>query len=250
MNIGCWSSPSPRSSHNTYLLSWQVLGRSSAEVYSHVLSRNARCVEVDVWSSSNGPVVTHGYTLSKSVPFLAVCKAISDAVSDGTSRNDWPVFVSLECHVPVEKQDEIVDIMKSVWGEKLLTGARARAENLPPLHAATPRDLRGRIILMVRMLQATHHFQAFPHNRSQVEYYPAILCNSDSEPKARGRCNSGPSTRITESLAELGFYARSMKPSKGWEHTGDVPCQSFDMPSAEVLGLPHQISLVHHTRQT
>lgn len=58
----------PRTSHNTYLLSRQLVGRASAAPYTHVLSdRNCRCVEIDVWPSKNGPIVTHGYTLSESV---------------------------------------------------------------------------------------------------------------------------------------------------------------------------------------
>ena len=139
-------------------MSWQILGRASAEAYTHVLSRNARCIEIDVWSSSKGPVVTHGYTLSRSVPFFDVCEAIGAAVgAKGTcgvghtnagEHNDWPVFVSLECHVPVGKQHDIVEIMKKTWGDKLLT--TADAATLPPGHLITPRDLKGRIILMVR----------------------------------------------------------------------------------------------------
>ncbi|KAI6128115.1 PLC-like phosphodiesterase [Pisolithus croceorrhizus] len=211
------------SSHNTYLISWQILGRASAEAYTHVLSRNARCVEIDVWSSSKGPIVTHGYTLSRSVPFSSVCDAIGtavtagnkDTVSDVDNGNDWPVFVSLECHVPVEKQDEIVEIMKKAWGEKLVT--KADIASLPSGDVVSPRDLKGRIVLM-------------------VEYYPddiwsdtsaimpscgtPVLSDYDHFSYEANPQLMKPHrhTRIAEGLADLGFYARSMKPDKGWEH--------------------------------
>lgn len=218
------------SSHNTYLVSWQIFGRASAEAYTHVLSRNARCIEIDVWSSSKGPIVTHGYTLSRSVPFSSVCEAIGAAVTAGGKEdtpsdvgngnvNDWPVFVSLECHVPVEKQDEIVEIMKKAWGRKLVT--KADTASLPPGDMVSPRDLKGRIVLM-------------------VEYYPDDI-RSDTSGMApscgtpilsdydHSSYDANPQlvsphrhAKIAESLADLGFYARSMKPDKGWEHT-DFP---------------------------
>lgn len=59
-----------------------------------------------MWSSAKGPIVTHGHTFSKSVPFLDVCKAIRDHVT----TNGWPIFVSLECHVGVENQPEMIDL--------------------------------------------------------------------------------------------------------------------------------------------
>jgi hypothetical protein len=130
-----------RSSHNTYLLSRQLVGRASAESYTHVLGRNGCCVEIDVWPSSKGPIVTHGYTLSKSVPFESVCVAIADAID----KDHWPVFVSLECHVPEESQDQLVDIMKRAWGDKLVDA------EIPGISCdnIAPKDVMGRILLMV-----------------------------------------------------------------------------------------------------
>jgi phosphatidylinositol phospholipase C delta len=58
---------------------------------------------------------------------------------------DWPTLVSLECHVPVERQDELVQIMKGAFGDKLVEGElNAMTES-----TVTPRELRGRIVLMV-----------------------------------------------------------------------------------------------------
>ena len=111
-----------RSSHNTYLVGSQLWGGSSPEAYTKALTGvpptipPACCVEIDAWYTPSGPIVTHGHTFTQSITFQAACTAIGDAVKP----NSLPVTVSLECHVEVEKQVELVEIMKATWGDKLV----------------------------------------------------------------------------------------------------------------------------------
>ncbi|KAJ3777145.1 PLC-like phosphodiesterase [Lentinula raphanica] len=193
------------SSHNTYLLSRQLVGRASAESYTHALSRGARCVEIDVWPSSSpeGLVVTHGYTLTRGVAFQKVCEAIGAGV-DALGPEAWPVLVSLECHVGPQGQQNMVDIMKSTWGDKLV--------------------LKGKIILMVEYY-APDNFAALEAEEEVEELIDAIDPALESESSERivegedlpqvlvGDVERG---KISDELAALGYYARSWKPSKGW----------------------------------
>lgn len=89
--------------------------------------------------------MTHGWTLSKSVPFVDVCVAIGEAVKSISDEEDWPVLISLECHVPLVHQDELVRIMVDCWGEVLVQGEMEHVCG----ETVTPRQLRGRIVLMV-----------------------------------------------------------------------------------------------------
>lgn len=106
-------------------------------------------MEIDVWYTSKGPVVTHGHTFTGSIPFQSVCQAIGDSVKS----TDLPVWVSLECHVDETKQPELVQIMKLTWGSKLLDKKIEAIEG----NKVSPDDLRGRIVIMVMCNQPLLH---------------------------------------------------------------------------------------------
>lgn len=109
------------SSHNTYLMAHQLYGSSSAVAYETALKAGSRCVEIDAWDDDDHPEepkVTHGYTLTSSIPFRNVCETIRDVydremtepVLDSGYRAA-PILLSLENHCGNHGQLRLVEIM-------------------------------------------------------------------------------------------------------------------------------------------
>ncbi|XP_027630246.1 1-phosphatidylinositol 4,5-bisphosphate phosphodiesterase zeta-1 isoform X3 [Tupaia chinensis] len=64
-------------SHNTYLISDQLVGPSDLWGYVSALVKGCRCLEIDCWDGSqNEPIVYHGYTLTSKLLFKTVIQAI------------------------------------------------------------------------------------------------------------------------------------------------------------------------------
>ena len=131
------------SSHNTYLLGRQVAGQSSVEAYISALNKGCRCVEVDCWNGSEGPVVMHGRTLTSQVSFADVMSTISKYAF---VKTPYPLWISLEVHCNPQQQAMMAQIIRDTCGSKLVTEPLdPSAEQLP-----SPSHLLNRILIKVK----------------------------------------------------------------------------------------------------
>ncbi|XP_036889862.1 1-phosphatidylinositol 4,5-bisphosphate phosphodiesterase zeta-1 [Sturnira hondurensis] len=107
------------SSHNTYLISDQLVGPSDVWGYVSALVKGCRCLEIDCWDGSqNEPVVYHGYTLTSKLLFKTVIQAIHKYAF---LTSDYPVVLSLENHCSPSQQEVMADNLQSILGDTLLS---------------------------------------------------------------------------------------------------------------------------------
>lgn len=223
------------SSHNTYLLAHQLFGTSSATAYETALKTGARCIEIDAWDDDDNaeePKVTHGFTLVSHIPFRAVCETIRDVVdAEAEQARPSPVVLSLENHCSAHGQMRLVQIMKDVWGDRLLSKDirdKGHEEEQGSGDHVRLEDLASKIVVIVE-----YHFPGEPESSDDEDSSDSSDSSDsgnekeeESEETLRARQEykkqkaAAPKTIIIPELAELGVYAQSVKPiDNSWFET-------------------------------
>ncbi|KLP15339.1 phospholipase C [Fusarium fujikuroi] len=219
------------SSHNTYLMAHQLYGSSCATAYESAIRTGARCVEIDAWDNSDDrdePKVTHGYTLVSNISFRLVCETIrNSADQEAVDAQKYgfrasPILLSLENHCDAYGQMRLVNIMRDVFGDRLLSQAVrhiGHEEQAGSGQHVKLEDLGAKIAVIVE-----YHFTDEP---SSSDSSSDDSEDEEEEKAARKeykdkRKKEEPSIIIPE-LAELGVYAQSVKPmDNSWFEEGSL----------------------------
>ncbi|EGY19167.1 1-phosphatidylinositol-4,5-bisphosphate phosphodiesterase delta-3 [Verticillium dahliae VdLs.17] len=234
------------SSHNTYLLAHQLYGNSCATAYETALKAGSRCVEIDAWDNSDNkdePKVTHGWTLTSNIPFRAVCEAIRDVHDEETeearkhTEAGWqaaPIILSLENHCAAHGQRRLVEIMKEVLGDRLLSKAireEGHREQEGSGEHVTLAELGSKIAVIVE-----YHY---PDEKADSDSSSSSSDDEDEDADEKAarkvwhekKHTAAPSAVIIPELSELGVYAQSVKP----------PNNSWFDPGGQFVGPHHHL---------
>ena len=205
------------SSHNTYLLAHQLYGGAAASAYQTALTTGSRCVEIDAWDdddNENEPKVTHGYTLASNVPFRAVCETVRDVIDHQATSSQGkpaPIWISLENHCDAHGQLRLAEIMREVWGQRLLSQA-VREHGTKDQHEGSVHisldELDAKICVIVE-----YHIPAEADDDPSSSSSDEDEAENDARRRYKQKRKETPKVTIVPELAELGVYAQSVKPS-------------------------------------
>ncbi|KAK4989928.1 1-phosphatidylinositol 4,5-bisphosphate phosphodiesterase beta-4 [Elasticomyces elasticus] len=161
------------------------------------------------------PVVLHGHTATREVPFRQVCETIGRYAFQIT---DLPLIVSLEIHTSPEQQRIMVEIMKDLWKDCLVDRSPSDELNTPLPSLAS---LRRKILIKVKYSppQATSAKTKHGARMESAAQQASARVSSDEETQLETKQKK---SSIIDALSSMGVYTRACH-FKNFDQPGKRP---------------------------
>lgn len=188
------------------------------------------------------PIVLHGYTATKMIPFRDVCETIRNYAF---VVSDLPIIVSLEVHTNHEQQQTMVDIMHESFKGMLCDPDDFRLDGKDPTSDPTelpsPAKLRGKILIKVKYSPP----KAKPEDEDPE---PADLERSMTDPSATSSSlpesddeatkvvkKPAKPSKIIDALSQMGVYTRSCHFKSFTQMEAAIPTHVFSLSEKSLL---------------
>jgi hypothetical protein len=175
---------------------------------------------VEPWRSDSytyraEPRVLHGYTLTKDLPFRAVCATIRDYAF---KVSNLPLIVSLEVHTCPEQQEIMVELMNEYWNGLLVDLPADPSQPSESINLPTLKDLERKILVKVKrsshakpppapISQPTTLQAPAPELKHTTSVESVASSNSTEEETPEGEKKpAAPKPKVIETLSKLGVY--------------------------------------------
>lgn len=194
------------SSHNTYLLGRQVGGSSSIEGYTKALQRGCRSIEIDIWDGDKGPIVSHGHTFTSSIALADVLETIKKYAFIITP---FPLFLSLEVHCKADYQLKILELLRSTFGEMLVTEPLMTNTFFLP----SPMELKHRVLVKVKrsMIDDNSESASISSSVTSSSAYEDISGEELEKKQKPAKKKKKKHYKVIPELSALGVYALGLK---------------------------------------
>lgn len=169
------------------------------------------------WSSTSSwraePRVLHGYTLTKDMPFRAVCATIRDYAFKASKL---PLIVSLEVHTCPEQQEIMVELMNEYWKGMLVDLPLDPSQTSEKIALPTLKELEGKILVKVK--RSAHvkpplvaeanptTLQAPAPPLKHTTSTESVASSQTSDELPEGEKKAAPKPKVIDALSKLGVY--------------------------------------------